>query len=108
MIDQERVKMTRIYVKAKPEVLRVLRETAGYTREEIARKLRTSVRKIERVEAGEDRFTLNQIKKLADIYHRPLAAFFSDKIRPLPPAHIFWQKDYDDWVNSVLEGDDER
>ena len=72
-----------------PEVLRALRETSGYSVEEVAKKLKTSGGKIEAVEKGESGFTLAQIKKLADIYKRPLAAFFSDYIPKLPPVHIY-------------------
>ena len=71
-------------IKLLPEVLRLLRETSGYSVEEIAKKLKTSDEKIKAVEAGDSAFTLPQIKKLADIYKRPLAAFFSDSIPKLP------------------------
>jgi len=68
----------------KPSVLISLRETSGYTQEDIAKKLRVSVQKIREVEEGKDFFTLTQIKRLADIYSRPLVAFFTDKIPKLP------------------------
>lgn len=71
-------------IKLSNEVLRALREISGYTKEEIARKLKTSKEKIESVEEGKSTFTLTQIKKLADVYKRPLAAFFSDSIPELP------------------------
>jgi len=62
-----------------PAVLINLRESSGFTFEEIAKKLNISdVDKIRQAEKIKSPFTLNQIKKLADIYHRPLAAFFSD------------------------------
>lgn len=68
-----------------PQVLKALRETSGYSIEEIAKKLDTSEEKIKAVEEeGKSSFTLPQIKKLADIYKRPLAAFFSDAISDLP------------------------
>jgi len=71
-------------IKLPSEVLKALRETAGYSIEEIAKKLITSREKIVSVEQGKSAFTLSQIKKLADIYKRPLAAFFSDSIPELP------------------------
>ena len=40
--------------------------------------------KIERVERGEDYFTLRQIKRLSGIYRVPLAAFFSDSVPHIP------------------------
>jgi len=64
----------------KPEVLKKLRETSGYTIQEIAKKLKVSEQKIKAVEEGKAQFTLNQVKKLAKIYERPLAAFFSNEI----------------------------
>ncbi|MEM3334267.1 MAG: XRE family transcriptional regulator [Thermoplasmata archaeon] len=69
-----------------PKVLKVLRESSGYTKDEIAEKLKTSVNKITLVEEGKASFTLIQIKKLAEIYKRPLAAFFSSSIPELPKA----------------------
>ena len=71
-------------IKLSPMVLKKLRETSGYTVAEIAKKLGISKEKIISVEEGESSFTLIQIKKLADIYKRPLAAFFSTSIPDLP------------------------
>ena len=71
-------------IKVKPEVLKTLRETSGYIVEEIAKKLKTTVTKVQETEEGFASFTLTQIKKLADIYHRPLAAFFTDTLPKLP------------------------
>lgn len=71
-------------IKLSPDVLRELRETSGYSVEEIAKKLKTSEGKIKAVEKGISSFTLTQVKKLADIYKRPLAAFFSASIPELP------------------------
>jgi len=71
-------------IKLLPEVLRQLRETSGYSVDEIAKRLKTTEKKIKEVEAGESAFTLSQIEKLANVYKRPLAAFFSDSIPKLP------------------------
>ncbi|MGQ9571547.1 MAG: ImmA/IrrE family metallo-endopeptidase [Thermodesulfovibrionales bacterium] len=71
-------------IKLHPQVLKALRETSGYSVEEIAKKLKTSADKVASVEEGQASFTLTQIKKLAEIYKRPLAAFFSDFIPELP------------------------
>lgn len=62
------------------EVLKTLRETSGYSVEEIAKKLKTAEEKIKAVEEGKSSFTIIQIKKLADVYHRPLAAFFEPSL----------------------------
>lgn len=73
-------------IKVLPDVLKALRELSGYNIEEVAKKLKTNDKKIKAVEAGELSFTLSQIKKLADIYKRPLAAFFSSSIPELPTS----------------------
>jgi len=73
-----------ILVKTKSEVLRRLREMLGFSAEEIAKKLKTTPEKIKQVENGKDSFTLSQIKKLSNIYHISLAAFFSDSIPEIP------------------------
>ncbi len=71
-------------IKLPSEVLRTLRETSGYNVEEIAKKLKITEGKVNAVEEGKSAFTLIQIKKLVDVYKRPLAAFFSDSIPQLP------------------------
>ena len=71
-------------IHVKPEVLKTLRENAGYDIDELAKKLDVKPEKISKVEQGEDDFTIKQIKKLSDIYKVPLAAFFSDEIPHLP------------------------
>ncbi len=68
----------------KPEVLRSLRENSGYGISELAKKIGVNPEKIERVERGKDDFTIRQVKKLAEIYKVPLAAFFSDVVPRLP------------------------
>lgn len=65
-------------------LLRKLRQNAGYTEEEVARKLGVKVDKITKVEHEEDSFTLTQLKKLTEIYKVPLTAFFSDDIPDVP------------------------
>ncbi len=71
-------------IKVNPKVLNALRETSGYTIEEVAKKLETTIEKIKKTEENLASFTLTQIKKLADIYHRPLAAFFTDTLPKMP------------------------
>jgi len=71
-------------IKVPPDVLIALRETSGYSVEEIAKKLKTSKEKVLSVEEGRAAYSLKQIKKLAEIYKRPLAAFFSSSIPELP------------------------
>jgi Zn-dependent peptidase ImmA (M78 family) len=71
-------------IKVNPDVLKTLRESSGYTVEEIAKKIKTTVTKVQETEKGIASFTLTQIKKLADIYHRSLAAFFTDTLPAMP------------------------
>jgi len=84
-----------IEVKTNPKVLKALRETSGYTIEEVAKKLNTTIGKINETEEGFSSFTLTQIKKLADIYKRPLGAFFTNtlpKMVELPDYRINREK----------------
>lgn len=75
---------------AHPLVLRALRESAGMSIDEVARKLKMSKEKVKAVEDGKASFTILHIKKLADIYRRPLAAFLMDS----PPQLPFTLTDY--------------
>jgi Zn-dependent peptidase ImmA (M78 family) len=77
-------------IKIPSPVLRMLRESSGYSIDQIAKKLKTSEERIRAVEEGAASFTLNQIKKLADVYHRPLAAFFETS----PPELKYTLSDY--------------
>ncbi len=71
-------------IKVNTDVLKTLRESSGYTVEEIAKKIKTSVAKVQEAEKGISSFTLTQIKKLANIYHISLAAFFTDTLPEMP------------------------
>lgn len=83
------MKKASVTIQINPLVLKSLRENSGYSIEDIARKLQTDPEKIKEVESGRSSFTLTQIKKLADIYHCPLAAFFADKPLELPDIHVY-------------------
>lgn len=54
-----------VEIKTNPEVLKELGETSGYSVDEIAKKIKTTVEKIKGTEKGITSFTLTQIKKLA-------------------------------------------
>lgn len=71
-------------IKVNPGVLKALRETSGYNIDEIAKKLKTTAGKVRETEEGLDSFTLTQIKKLAVIYNRSLAAFFTNILPKMP------------------------
>jgi len=66
-------------INLKPEVIIALIETSGFEKEEVAKKARISLKSLE---AG--KLTVAQIKRLAQVLKRPVAAFFSDEITPLP------------------------
>jgi Zn-dependent peptidase ImmA (M78 family) len=59
------------------------REAAGLSVQEAARKAATKPERLEQWERGELRPTVTQLRKLADVYKRPVAVFFLQK--RLPP-----------------------
>jgi Zn-dependent peptidase ImmA (M78 family) len=59
-----------------PEVLKWGRESAGLALDAAARRVPVSVDRLEDWEAGTAQPTINQLRKLADIYRRPLSVFF--------------------------------
>lgn len=75
---------------AKPELLRWAREDAGYSIPEAAQKLQTSDERLLSFEEGENRPTINQLRRLANIYKRPLAVFFL----PEPPKDFQAMRDF--------------
>lgn len=62
-----------------------LRESSGWTAEEVAKRLKTSVEAIKAIERGERQPTLRQLKELSKAYRRPLASFFLSEPLPEPP-----------------------
>lgn len=72
-----------IKVKISTAILKAIRESSGYSIDDIAKRLKSSAERIRSVEEGAADFSITQIKKLADIYHRPLAAFFGE-VTPHP------------------------
>lgn len=77
-------------VEVSPAVFRWLRTSSGWSVEDVARRLRTSVDIIEAIERGEYKPTLRQLKELATAYRRPLAAFLLSEPLKEPPM----PKDY--------------
>jgi Zn-dependent peptidase ImmA (M78 family) len=71
-------------INVNPIVLQELHRTSGYTTEEIAKKLETSPENINDMESGNVIINLEQIKLLANLYKRPLVAFFIDTVPTLP------------------------
>jgi Zn-dependent peptidase ImmA (M78 family)/DNA-binding XRE family transcriptional regulator len=63
--------------KINPEILHFMRQSAGMTEEDIAKKLKLSKSKYLKIENGEMPVSQNELVHLADIYKRPLIAFYS-------------------------------
>ncbi len=80
----------RIEALIRPELLVWARETAGYSVEQAAKKLAVRPEQVEAWERGERRPTIVQLRKAANAYKRPFAAFYLSA-PPLegPPLHDF-------------------
>ena len=63
--------------KINPEILLFMRKSAGMTEEDIAKKLKLSKSNYLKIETGEMPVSQNELVHLADIYKRPLIAFYS-------------------------------
>lgn len=60
-----------------PEILLFMRKSSGMSEEEIARKLKLSRSEYLSIEMGDEKISQNHLIRLADIYKRPLIAFYS-------------------------------
>jgi len=72
---------TNVQAIVKPAILELARAAAGFTLDDAAHRLGVKIQKLKAVKAGEKRLTFGRLKKAADAYKRPLAAF----ILPEPP-----------------------
>ena len=79
-----------IAVNVEPSVFKWLIDSSGWTREEIAKRLKTTLQNIEKFESGEKKPSLRQLEELSIIFKRPLAAFLLSK----PLAEKPKPKDY--------------
>ncbi len=70
----------RIYAIVKSELLKWGRTSAGFKIEVVAKKMRVHSQKIIDWENGNKHPTVNQLRNLARIYKRPLAAFYLPKV----------------------------
>src|ERR1022692_927857 len=59
-----------------PALLVWARKTAGLTESETASKIKADIKRIQSWEVGETRPSVSQLRRLAEIYKRPLAVFF--------------------------------
>lgn len=74
----------------KPEMLIWARESARMEIETAAKKARVSPERVELWERGEERPTINQLRKLGNAYKRPIAVFFL----PEPPSDFQAMRDF--------------
>jgi Zn-dependent peptidase ImmA (M78 family)/DNA-binding XRE family transcriptional regulator len=79
-----------VKVEVSPEVFCWLQESSGWTAEEVAKRLKTSVEAIRAIGRGERQPSLRQLKELSKAYRRPLASFFLSEPLFEPPL----PKDY--------------
>src|SRR3989338_2126074 len=68
-----------IVVNVTLSVLKWLIESSGWTKEEIAKRLKTSLQNIEKIESGEKKPSFRQLEELAVIFKRPVASFLLSK-----------------------------
>jgi Zn-dependent peptidase ImmA (M78 family) len=66
-------------VNVESDVLKWLIDSSGWTSEEIAKRINTTAKDIERIKSGEKQPTLKQLQDLSIIFKRPLAAFLLSK-----------------------------
>ncbi|HME54119.1 MAG TPA: XRE family transcriptional regulator [Candidatus Lokiarchaeia archaeon] len=66
-----------------PELLEWARTAAGYSVEQVAKKLKIPTESLRKIEKGNDQLTIPQLRKIADLYKRPTAIFYLDKVPEL-------------------------
>ena len=77
-------------VDVNPEIIKWARETAGWTIEEIANKLKISPEVCEKIEQGIVKPTCKQIEKFAYHYRLPVFAFFLPKLPTEEPNSVLF------------------
>ena len=78
------------HVDVEPEVFRWLRDNAGWTIEDVSKRLNVSPRLVSDWEIGARQPTFRQIEDLAKAYKRPSAAF----LLPKPPDELALPEDF--------------
>lgn len=74
----------------KPELLTWARKSAKYDIAQAARKIGISEDRLREWESGQTRPTISQLRKIAAVYHRPLAFFYL----PEPPTTFLAMRDF--------------
>jgi Zn-dependent peptidase ImmA (M78 family)/DNA-binding XRE family transcriptional regulator len=67
-----------------PEILEFMRKSSGMTEDEVAKKLKLPKTKYLNIEGGDEPISQNELVHLADIYKRPLIAFYSVEVIKVP------------------------
>jgi Zn-dependent peptidase ImmA (M78 family)/DNA-binding XRE family transcriptional regulator len=77
-------------IDVEPKILKWARETSGLSTEIVAKKMKLDIETVHKWENGEKKPTLVQLKRLSNIYKRPLAVFFLSEC----PKELPLPKDY--------------
>jgi Zn-dependent peptidase ImmA (M78 family)/transcriptional regulator with XRE-family HTH domain len=80
----------RLEAHVKPKVLIWARESIGLSRADVSQKLKAKDNRVEEWEGGRRNPTFPQLRRLAEIYKRPLAAFFLE----VPPTEAIGVHDF--------------
>lgn len=82
--------MAAVRAKVRPELLEWGRTSAGFAVDEAAAKAAVAPEQVVAWEAGKDRPTINQLRKLAKAYKRPISLFYLSAVpRDFQPPHDF-------------------
>ena len=90
--------MTTVKANIKPALLIWAREGLGFSLADAAKKLGVSEERLASWEADKDSPTINQLRKMTEVYKRPLAVFFL----PDPPAGFQVMKDFRRMPGTIL------
>lgn len=68
-----------IEVDISPEVFKWLRESAGWSYEDVSKRIRIDIDSVKNLECGKPKLTFNQLQSLANGFKRPVASFLLSK-----------------------------
>ncbi|MEA2063087.1 MAG: XRE family transcriptional regulator, partial [Gemmatimonadota bacterium] len=73
-----------------PELLVWARKSSGYSLEVVAKRISVKPERLESWETGKDKPTIKQLRKIGNVYKRPIAVFYL----PTPPKDFAPMKDF--------------
>lgn len=85
-----------------PEILEFMRKSSGMTEDEVAKKLKLPKPKYLSIEGGEEPISQNDLVHLADIYKRPLIAFYSAEVTKVPEMPHDYRLNRDKKISSEV------